>query len=46
MMAIYSQVFDDQTGTEPGWKGGEMNGKPGCYQKPAQNNDGYLFTGL
>ena len=31
MMTIYSQVFDDQTGAEPGWKGGEKNGKSGWF---------------
>jgi len=24
-------VFDDQTGAEPGWKGGEMNGNKGWF---------------
>jgi len=30
-MVIYVQVFDDQSGAEPGWKGGEMNGKCGWF---------------
>lgn len=24
-------MFDDQTGAEPGWKGGELNGKCGWF---------------
>ena len=24
-------MFNDQTGAEPGWKGGEMNGKSGWF---------------
>ena len=30
-LIFFLQVFDDQTGAEPGWKGGEMGGVCGWF---------------
>ena len=43
---LHLQVFNEQTGAEPSWKGGKMKGKPGSFQLNIVNDNQYLFIGL